>query len=268
MNFIDIINSDEFINASPLSFVIGADESKNIVLGDLKREPHYLIGGRTASGKTNILFSVVISLLLKNKSSDLKLLVVNGKSNCEFDIFDKIDHVKILQDFESFSYILNYLVNEMELRYSMFMNEKVRNIDDFNNSSSVLSGKVRKLPHIVLLIDDSEILTGLASYDEQILIENNICALLQKARASGIHIIMTTQSASRIPANMLCNIVGRIAFNMYHEEYRYILNSINVPKLNNGECLYKSSYSNTLNQVKVPLVDINTIQELIKLNNK
>jgi len=90
MGFVDIVNSQDFINAPNLSFVIGQDKNRNIILGDLKKEPHYLIGGRAASGKTNMLFSMVLSLLLKNKSNELKLILANGKEVNEFEVFEKI----------------------------------------------------------------------------------------------------------------------------------------------------------------------------------
>lgn len=261
MGFVNAVKSEDFISASRLSFVMGHDERKNIVLGDLKKEPHYLIGGRSASGKTNMLFSMVLSLLLKNKSTDLKLILVNGKENNEFEVFEKIEQVKVINDYETFNYILKYLVNEMELRYSMFMNEKVINIEEYNKLENV-----RKLPNIVLIMDEMECLSGDCGMDENYMIENLICALLQKARASGIHVVMSTQSASRYPVNMICNFVGRIIFKSHENEYRHFTDVRITDELEErGKCAYKQSYSNEMKFVKSPLVDINTIQQLMKV---
>jgi len=261
MGFVDIVNSQDFINAPNLSFVIGQDKNRNIILGDLKKEPHYLIGGRAASGKTNMLFSMVLSLLLKNKSNELKLILANGKEVNEFEVFEKIEQVKVINDYETFNYVLKYLVNEMELRYSMFMNEKVVNIDEYNKLENV-----RKLPNIVLIMDEMEGLCRDCGMDENYMIENLICALLQKARASGIHVVMSSQSASRYPVNMICNFVGRIIFNSHENEYRHFTDVRITDELEErGKCAYKQSYSNEMKFVKCPLVDINTIQELMKV---
>lgn len=266
MDFVNLVNTDEFINSSPLSVVIGEGDNGEVILTDIQKAPHMIVGGASASGKTNFLFSIVLSLLLKNKASDLKIITVEGRDGYakEYEIFEKIKQVKTIYDFEGFTYILKYLVNEMELRYSMLQKAQVRNIEQYNNCEDVVSGRLDKLPYIVVILD--EIVSYLINDEYEINNElaNRLYALVQKSRASGIHIILSSIFIDRLPRDLLANIPTRICFKIDSYLSRLILDGCSTDGLDGkGICLYKSITNNEPKKVKCPHVNLKTIQDIM-----
>lgn len=268
MNFVDLVNTDEFINSSPLSVVVGEGSDGEVVLADIQKAPHMIVGGMSASGKTNFLFSVVLSLLLKNKVSDLKIITVEGRDGYakEYEVFEKIKQVKTIYDFEGFTYILKYLVNEMELRYSMLQKAEVRNIEQYNKCEDVLSGRLDKLPYIVVVLDDIVSYLINDEFDINNELVNQLCSLIQKSRASGIHVIISSIFIDKLPRNLLANIPTRVCFKIDSYVSRLILDGYVAENLERkGYCLYKSITSIEPKKVKCPLVNLKTIQDIMRV---
>lgn len=262
MNFIDLINIDKFKNSSPLSFIVGEDDNGELVLEDLKKAQHIFVGGRAASGKTNFLHTLISSLLLKNKATDLKVIAVEGKDIDEYEFFEKFKHVKVVNNFEGFIYVLNYLDNEMQLRASMMMEKGYVNIDDYNRCDNVISGKVEKIPYIVVLLDDA-----LKFILDDNRVGRQLTLLIKRARAYGIHFVISCQGADMLPFDMVDALPSRVCFKVSNDRMsRDIINDNGAEDLSNfGECLCRFVDAYQLRKVKCPLVDLSSIEDIIKV---
>lgn len=262
MNFIDLINMGEFKNSSPLSFIVGEDDNGELVLEDVKKAQHIFVGGRCASGKTNFLHTLIASLLLKNKATDLKIIAVEGKGIDEYEFFEKFKHVKVVNNFEGFIYLLNYLDNEIQLRASMMMENGYVNIDDYNRCDNVASGKADKIPYMVVLLDDA-----LKFILSDVKVGVQLTSLIKRARAYGIHFVISCQDVDMLPFDMVNSLVSRVCFKVFDDRMsRDIINDNGAEDLANiGECLCKFVDAYQLRKVKCPLVDLSVVEDIIKV---
>lgn len=152
---------------------------------DISKMPHCLIGGATNSGKTNILHTMIVSLLLKYSPSQVKLVLADPKL-VEFREYNSLPHLlyPIITDPNLGEPIFNELIDEMNNRYSLFEASNCFTIEQYNKKVS----ENKKIPYILVVIDE---------YADFVLTNKNvsrsICALVMKARASGIHVILSTQ---------------------------------------------------------------------------
>jgi len=211
VNFGNICHSDEFKNASKLSFGLGIDLNGNIVVTPINKMPHGLIAGTTGSGKSVCSHSLIISLLLKNKPDELKLLLVDPKA-VEFVFYEDLPHLvtPIISDSKLASQALKWACEEMDNRYKMFAQLRVRNIEDYNYKLENEGYSEPKMPYILILIDELADLMQTASAD----VEQSIQRITQKARAAGMHLIVATQRPTTdvVKGTIKANIPTRIAF--------------------------------------------------------
>ena len=211
VNFGNICHSDEFKNASKLSFGLGIDLNGNTVVTPINKMPHGLIAGTTGSGKSVCSHSLIISLLLKNKPDELKLLLVDPKA-VEFVFYEDLPHLvtPIISDSKLASEALKWACMEMDNRYKMFAQLKVRNIEDYNYKLENEGYSEPKMPYILILIDELADLMQTASAD----VEQSIQRITQKARAAGMHLIVATQRPTTdvVKGTIKANIPTRIAF--------------------------------------------------------
>ncbi len=222
-----ILDSVQWQNASsPLNFAIGRDIAGDPVIGQLDKMPHLLIAGATGSGKSVMINTLLTSLLYRNSPSDLKLILVDPKQ-VELTPYNDIPHLltPVITEPEKCISALKWAVNEMERRYSLLAEEKVRNIQGYNEMKTD-----ERMPYIVIVIDELADLMMLAARD----VESLIVRLAQKARAVGVHLVLATQrpSVDVITGLIKANVPARIAFTVASQvDSRTIIDQIGAEKL-------------------------------------
>jgi DNA segregation ATPase FtsK/SpoIIIE, S-DNA-T family len=210
----------------PLGFAIGKDIAGDAVVGELNKMPHLLIAGQTGSGKSVMINTLLTSLLYRNSPSDMKLILVDPKQ-VEMAPYQDIPHLltPIITKPEECISALKWAVNEMERRYSLLAEEKLRDIKSYNERK-----KDEGMPYIVIVIDELADLMMIAARD----VEALIVRLAQKARAVGIHLVLATQrpSVDVITGLIKANVPARIAFTVASQvDSRTILDQVGAEKL-------------------------------------
>ncbi len=240
----EILEAPEFVSAkSKLTVALGKDISGNIITADIAKMPHGLIAGATGSGKSVCTNSIIISLLYKNSPEELKLLLIDPKT-VEFEPYNGIPHLKVpvITDARKAAGALSWAVDEMEKRYKMLSDRKVRNIEEYNSFVDSLSEEERqdieKMPYLVIMIDEFADLMQTASKE----VEDSITRIAAKARAAGIHLLLATQrpSVDVITGVIKANIPTRIALTCSSQiDSRTIIDSAGAEKLlGRGDMLF------------------------------
>ncbi|NLS37636.1 cell division protein FtsK [Fructobacillus tropaeoli] len=219
VGFRSMIEQSNTIDQGLLTVPLGRDVTGNIVSVDLSAMPHLLIAGSTGSGKSVGLNGIIVSLLLKAKPSEVKLMMVDPKV-VELSIYNGIPHLltPVVSDPRKAAKSLQKLVDEMENRYDLLAQFGKRNIGEYNaavddnNAHAKETGNaiMTKLPYIVAVVDEFADLMATVGSE----IEVSIARLGAKARAAGIHMILATQrpDVKVINGTIKSNIPGRIAF--------------------------------------------------------
>lgn len=222
-----ILNAKQWKSAAePLSFAIGKDIAGDAVVGELNKMPHLLIAGQTGSGKSVMINTLLTSLLYRNSPSDMRLILVDPKQ-VEMAPYEDIPHLlaPIITEPEKTISALKWAVNEMERRYDLLAEQKIRDIRSYNTKN-----KEEAMPYIVIVIDELADLMMVAARD----VEALIVRLAQKARAVGIHLVLATQrpSVDVITGLIKANIPARIAFTVAAQvDSRTILDQVGAEKL-------------------------------------
>lgn len=235
----EVLDSSEFTKTNKnLAFALGKDITGKCIVGDLSRMPHMLIAGATGSGKSVCINSLIISLLYKYSPEQVKLLMVDPKV-VELSVYNGIPHllIPVVTDPKKAAAALNWAVNEMNKRYSLFSQMKVKNIESYNNLLE--KGEIpEKLPYIVIIVDELADLMMACPND----VEDYICRLAQMARAAGMHLIIATQrpSVDVITGVIKANIPSRVSFAVSSGiDSRTILDQVGAEKLlGRGDMLY------------------------------
>lgn len=240
----------------PLSFAIGRDISGEAVVGALNKMPHLLIAGQTGSGKSVMINTLLTSLLYRNSPSDMKLILVDPKQ-VEMAPYEDIPHLltPVITEPEKTISALKWAVNEMERRYKLLAEEKLRDIKSYNQkihsggkkvSAEDENGNVQEfedgaMPYIVIVIDELADMMMIAKRD----VEALIVRLAQKARAVGIHLVLATQrpSVDVITGLIKANVPARIAFTVASQvDSQTILDGAGAEKLlGQGDMLMKTA---------------------------
>ena len=173
----EIMESEEFNSVrSPLRIPLGRDVAGTPMATDLLRMPHLLIAGATGSGKSVFLNDILISLLYQNSPADLRVILVDPK-RVEFTAYNDIPHLisPVVVDPHKTINALKWLVMEMDRRYKVMAEAKVREIATYNRQN-----KSSKLPYVVLVIDELADLMAISARE----VEAYICRLAQMSRAT------------------------------------------------------------------------------------
>lgn len=209
----DILESYNFQgNKSPLAYGLGKDITGDCKIGIINKAPHMLVAGQTGSGKSVCLNSMLISLIYKASPEDVRIILVDPK-RVEFTMYNGLPHLlipKAITDIEKAISALSWLIDEMERRFTLFSEAKVRNLDEYNATNEVVSGVEAKLPYIVFIIDE----LGDLMLQNKKEVEDKIIKITQKSRAAGIHLVVATQrpSVDVITGTIKGNLPCRIAF--------------------------------------------------------
>jgi len=232
----EIIKSKAYDDmASPLALVLGKDIGGNPVVADLARMPHLLVGGTTGSGKSTAVNAMVLSLLYKSSAEQVRLIMIDPKM-LELSVYEGIPHLlaPVVTDMKQAANALRWCVAEMERRYQLMAYAGVRNLAGYNRKVKEASdaGKplrdpiemkrlppdgdpndvpvLEPMPYVVVIVDELADLMMIVGKK----VEELIARLAQKARASGIHLILATQrpSVDVITGLIKANIPTRIAF--------------------------------------------------------
>jgi len=245
--------------ASMLTIGLGKDIIGAPVCVDLAKTPHTLVAGTTGSGKSVGINAVILSLLYKAEARDVRLILIDPKM-LELSVYEGIPHLlcPVVTDMKQAANALNWCVGEMERRYKLMSKLGVRQLSGYNKKLDDAAAKgekignpfsltpeqpepLERLPQIVVVIDELADLMMVVGKK----IEELIARLAQKARASGIHLILATQrpSVDVITGLIKANIPTRIAFQVSSKiDSRTILDQMGAESLlGMGDMLYLSA---------------------------
>lgn len=240
--FGELLTNNEFLNDNnPINTILGLDLSGSPVYLNIARMPHCLIGGTTGSGKSVCINSIITSIIYKSHPDDVKLILIDPKV-IEFANYEDIPHLAtpVITEPKIATAALKWAVEEMEKRYQLFRNLRVREYDEYSKLAKN-DLEVKHIPYIVIIIDELADLMMTSGND----VEDYIQRLTQKGRASGIHLIVATQrpSVDVIKGTIKTNIPTRIAFMVKtYIDSNIILDHGGAEKLlGQGDMLYNDS---------------------------
>lgn len=219
---------------SPLTLPLGLDVSGKSVAAELARMPHLLIAGQTGSGKSVAINSFISSILFRASPNEVKFVLVDPK-RVELTGYNGIPHLlaPVIVESDKVVSALKYLINEMDQRYKMFAQVGARHIDAYNEASGF-----QALPYLVLVIDELADVMLFSPVE----VEEAITRLAQMSRATGIHMVLSTQrpSVDVLTGLIKANIPARIAFAVSSQvDSRVILDTPGAERLlGRGDMLF------------------------------
>lgn len=256
----EIIDSQRYSQSrSPLSLVLGKDISGNPMVVDLAKMPHLLVAGTTGSGKSVSINAMILSMLYKATPEELRLIMIDPKM-LELSVYEGIPHLMapVITDMKDAANSLRWCVAEMDRRYKLMASLGVRNIAGYNQkvADAIKAGEPLYMPSS-LVVDEESAKTQLEPLPMIVVIadeladmmmvvgkkvEDLIARIAQKARASGIHLILATQrpSVDVITGLIKANIPTRVAFQVSSRiDSRTILDQQGAEQLlGHGDMLY------------------------------
>ena len=250
---------------------LGKDINGTPMIEDLAKTPHLLVAGSTGSGKSVCINSFLASLLINKRPDEVKIVLVDPKK-VELSNYNGVPHLlcPVVTDPKKASIALQNIVREMEKRYETFADEKVKNIEGYNQK---MASEMKKHPddntlhlmtYIVVIIDELADLMLVASKE----VEDSIMRITQMARAAGIHLIVATQRPSTdvITGVVKANIPSRISFSVASQiDSRTILDGTGAEKLlGKGDMLYKPMGANVATRIQGNFISEDEIERVIK----
>ena len=223
------------LNKSLLSVALGKDLMGNPKWCEIDMTPHLLIAGATGSGKSVCINDIIISILMKAKPDEVKLILIDPKK-VELSVYNGVPHLAtpVVTEPRKAAKALKKALDEMSDRYDLFEKAKVKNIASYNKTVS----KEQRLPYIVIIVDELADLMFVARKE----VEDLVTRITQMARAAGIHLVIATQRPSTdvITGLIKANIPSRIAFAVTNGiDSRTIIDMMGAEKLlSKGDMLY------------------------------
>jgi S-DNA-T family DNA segregation ATPase FtsK/SpoIIIE len=274
---------------SPLTLALGTDIAGRPVVADLAKMPHALIAGTTGSGKSVAINAMILSLVFKSRPEDVRLIMVDPKM-LELSVYEGIPHLltPVVTDMKEAANALRWCVGEMERRYRLMAALGVRNIAGYNRkvadaekrgapiadplfrAEPVLEGEeppqipsLQHLPYIVVIIDELADMMMVVGKK----VEELIARLAQKARASGIHLLLATQrpSVDVLTGLIKANIPTRMAFQVSSRvDSRTIIDQMGAEQLlGHGDMLYLPPGTSLTQRVHGAFVDDHEVHRVV-----
>ena len=291
----EIIADDAFTGSkSKLTLALGKDIEGYPVSMDLAKSPHLLIAGTTGSGKSVAVNAMITSLLYNATPDEVKLILIDPKQ-LEFAIYEGIPHLllPVVTDPSKAATALHWAVQEMERRYKLMADMRVRNLHGYNEKLAKLQEKYqdydgtpdpqaelltamdadgrpthRSMFQLVVIVDEFADLMMVAGKE----VEVSVARLAQKARAAGIHVILATQrpSVDVITGLIKANFPTRVSFRlMSGTDSRTVLDTTGAENLlGMGDMLYRPPGSSELSRVHGAYVDESEIEQIVQFVNR
>ncbi|WQS68029.1 DNA translocase FtsK [Helicobacter pylori] len=259
----EILESELFQkSSSPLTLALGKDIVGNPFITDLKKLPHLLIAGTTGSGKSVGVNAMILSLLYKNPPDQLKLVMIDPKM-VEFSIYADIPHLltPIITDPKKAIGALQSVAKEMERRYSLMSEYKVKTIDSYNEQAE--NNGVEAFPYLIVVIDELADLMMTGGKEA----EFPIARIAQMGRASGLHLIVATQrpSVDVVTGLIKTNLPSRVSFRVGTKiDSKVILDTDGAQSLlGRGDMLFTPPGANGLVRLHAPFAAEDEIKKIV-----
>ncbi len=276
----------ELIEACPeasqkkrIPMFLGKDVSGRPLVVDLAKMPHLLIAGRTGTGKSVCLNSLILSILMSRTPDEVKMLMIDPKM-VELSPYMRIPHLMhpVITDMKKAEAVLAWAVDKMEERYDMLARCGVRHLDSYNELPR--EEKLRRLdvapdapdasqipdamPYIVIIADEMADMMMTSGKD----VEGHIIRLAQKSRAVGIHLVLATQkpTVDVITGLIKSNLPARISFQVASRvDSRVVLDEMGADKLlGNGDMLYLAPGTSKISRAQGTYVSDDEVNHIIE----
>ncbi|OGY59097.1 MAG: hypothetical protein A3B23_01475 [Candidatus Colwellbacteria bacterium RIFCSPLOWO2_01_FULL_48_10] len=265
----NLLGYSDFASAPYLTFALGRDVGGEPVFANLAKMPHLMIAGTTGSGKSIMIHTLLVSLLYKNSPETMRMILIDPK-RVELSVYEGIPHLMapVITGGKKAVAALRFAIEEMDRRYGVLLNAGKRDILGYNDG---LTGQGRKegiMPYIVIVID--ELADLMMTYGREV--ENSIVRLAQMARATGIHVVLSTQrpSVEVITGLIKANISSRIALQVASQiDSRTILDMSGAEKLlGGGDMLFTSTELSKPKRIQGAYMGSDEVEKVIEFINK
>jgi S-DNA-T family DNA segregation ATPase FtsK/SpoIIIE len=272
----DLIQSAKYKSAQDsLTLTLGIADSGEIICENLATMPHLLIAGATGTGKSININAIICSLIIKLTPEKLRLIMIDPKV-LELSIYNGIPHLllPVITEARKANHALRWAIHEMEKRYEIMQSFNVRSIESYNqilqqdtnkSQTDKEAPEFEPFPYIAIIIDELADLMLTSPKETEILIQR----LAQKARASGIHMILATQrpSVDVITGVIKANLPCRISFQVTsRHDSRTILDQIGAEKLlGKGDMFFLKPGQQRLKRIQGPYITDGEIADLVDL---
>ena len=258
------------LKESKLAVTLGRDIMGSPKYCEINKTPHLLVAGSTGSGKSVCINSIIVSILMRTRPDEVKLVLVDPKK-VELSIYNGVPHLlaPVVTDAKKANIALKKMVSEMERRYDKFEETGTKNIAGYNayidkkNQSLPDEEKIKHMPYIVIIIDELADLMLVAAKE----VQDSIMRITQMARAAGMHLIVATQRPSTdvITGVVKANIPSRIAFAVSSGiDSRTILDQIGAEKLlGKGDMLFLPQGENTPMRIQGTFISDDEIKSVV-----
>lgn len=267
VSFKDMFEVIEHDKDQPLLLPIGKDISGNIITFPLNKMPHMLVAGTTGSGKSVLIHSMIMTIIMRTYPNQVKLMLIDPKQ-VEFVRYQEESHLfcPVISKPESAILALKKLCDEMDRRFTVLSKCRVANLEEYNDIRKIRPSEYESMPYIVTVIDEFADLMQTGGNE----VTRYVTRIAQKARACGIHLIIATQRPSKdnVPMIIKANVPCRIGLSCSSQiDSRVILDENGAETLlGKGDLLFKCPGKKSLIRAQSPFIspsDMNVVLQYV-----